>query len=96
MPVGVSPKERDMKMILELEHFSHEDRLSLFSLKKRRLEGDLVAAFQYLNGSTGKLGRTLIARDFCDRTGGHGFKLREDGFSLDIRKKFPAIRVVRH
>jgi len=41
-----------------LEHPSHEDRrreLGLFSLKKRRLWRDLVAAFQYLNGPTGKL-----------------------------------------
>ena len=63
----------------------------MLSLKKRRLWGDLTAAFQYLKGAY-----KLFTRVDNGSTRGNSFKLKERRFRLDIRGKLFTKRVVRY
>ena len=68
----------------------------MISLEKRRLRGDLIAAFQYLKEAYRKDGDNLFSNACCDRIRSNGFKLKEGRFKLDIRKKFFTMRVLKH
>jgi len=67
-----------------------------FSLEKRRLQGDLIATFQYLKRSYRKDGERIFSRVCGDRIRGNGFKLREGRFRLHIRKRYFTVRVVKY
>jgi len=76
-------QRRTTKMIRRLEYLSYEDRLrelGLFSLEKRRLQGDLLAAFQYLKWAYRKDGEGLFTRVCSNRTRENGCKLKEGRF----------------
>ena len=76
-------------MITGLEHLPYEDRLrelGLFSLEKRRLQGDVIAAFQCLKRAYRKAGEGFFRRAGSDRTSENVSELEEGRFRLDIRK----------
>ncbi|GAB0202987.1 hypothetical protein GRJ2_002764300 [Grus japonensis] len=67
-------QRRATKMIRVMEHLSYEERLrelGLFSLEKRRLQGDLIVAFPYLNGAY-KMGTNFFSMACCNRTRRNG------------------------
>ena len=78
-------------MVRGMEHLSYEGKLrevQLFSLERRRLWGDLLAAFRYLKETYKEERERLFTRACRDKIRGNGFKLKEGRFRLDARKKF--------
>jgi len=88
---------RARKMMRGLEHLSFEQRLRelhLFS-QKRRLRGDLINAYKYLQGRCRKDGARLLSVLPSHKTRDNGHKMKHRMFQLNTRKNF-TLRLTEH
>lgn len=73
-------------MITGLEHLFYEERLIRVEVVQRRLQGYLIAAFQYIKRPKRKLETDFISES-SDTARGNGFKVKKGTFRLDVRRK---------
>jgi len=68
----------------------------LFSLKKRRLQGDLINAYKYLKGGCQEDGGKCLSVVPSDKTSGNCHKVKHRKFHLNMRKNFFTLRGTEH
>ena len=84
------------KMIPEIRNHSYHQRihhLYLISLVQRRLQGQLIQVFKYLNEFTTASARGLFDYDLNDRTRNNGEKLIVKHFNISVAQHFYLIKI---
>lgn len=71
-------------------------RLNLFSMKRRRMRGDLIEAFRLLKGFSMPGEQPLLHLKVSRDLRGNGMKLRKEHVSSSQRANFFSVRVVNH
>ena len=67
--------------------------LNLISLVQRRLRGQLIEVFKYLNRFTSSSGKGLLDYDLNDRTRNNGAKLIVKHFNISVAQHFYQINI---
>ena len=65
----------------------------MFSLKKRRLRGDLIHAYKYVKSGCQEEGTRLFSLVPSNRARGNGRKLKHSKFQLNMRNNIFTLRV---
>lgn len=92
-------QKRATKMIPCLGYLEYEDRLrklNMFSLRYRRLRGDLIEVFKFVNGQQSGYLRGMFEMQPTNRGRGHQFKLILKHSRTRLRQAFFSRRVVGH
>ena len=89
-------QRRATKMIPEIRNHSYHQRiqdLDLISLVQRRLRGQLIEVFKYLNRFTTTSAKGLFDYDLNDRTRNNGAKLIVKHFNTSVAQHFYPIKI---
>ena len=86
-------QRRATKMIPEIRNHSCHQDLDLISLVQRRLRGQLIEVFKYLNRFTTASARGLFEYDLNDRTRNNGAKLIVQHFNTSVAQHFYPIKI---
>jgi hypothetical protein len=90
-------QRRATRMITGLRTCPYDERLrvtKLFSLKRRRLRGDLIQVFRIYKGIDKVNWGDMFVAGKSNRTRGHGERIYKERCRLDVRKHFFTNRVV--
>ena len=92
-------QRRATKMIPALKHLSYKDRLAalgtgMFSLKRRRLRGDMIEVFKIINGLDRLDFDKFFIKDSRNITRGHSLKLCKKSVRTQLRQHSFSNRIV--
>ena len=96
--LGVCP-EKGNKTVRGLEYESYGEQLrelGLFSVEKRRLQGDFITLYSSLKGGCGKAGVGLFSQITAIELEVMASSCNRGWFRLDIRKNFFSDRALLH
>jgi len=88
-----------VKMTKELKNLPYKERWKesgLFSLQKRRLRRDHTRVFQDFKGSYKEDKGSLFTRRHMEKTRRNGYKMHQEGFHLNLKRKFFTVRKISH